>query len=412
MIQNSKKEFVILMAMLMALSALSTSTVLPAFDLIKRSLQVESNHQMQFIISVFMIGMVMGQLTFGSIADLYGRKQSVIIGLILFTLGSLMSMFANTFFIMLCGRFIQGFGVSSPRIICISIIRDRYSGKQMAEVLSFIMSVFILIPMIAPVIGDMIISFSTWKTIFVFFVLFAIFLSTWFYIRINDNPIKNKSDIFFIQIIVSNFSIVIKTKNTVFYTVALGLVYSIFISYLNSAWQIFNSIFNAGTNFTMYFAILASSISISSFVNGLLVKHFGINNLCTIALTIIILLSLLFFIIFDLNQSNKLLIPYMIYMFTTFFCYGLLFSNINTLAMEPMGDQAGTAAGVVGSISTTMSIIIGGVIGQCFDYTLKPLVIGFFLMSLCALALHYKANLSQKHSISPEDNVIETLEAK
>ena len=383
----SRKEFIILMAALMSLTALSIDAVLPAFSLMKNDLSIQSENHVQFIVSFLFAGLMMGQLVFGPVADSYGRKKGILIGLAIFVIGSLISLFSGSFAVMLMGRLLQGFGAAAARVISVAVIRDLYSGRDMAQIMSFIMTVFIFVPMLAPAVGEGIMVLSNWRMIFAFYLVFSILSIIWVYKRLEETLPPNQKKRLSVRNVLNDFSHVIKNKVTMGYTVISGLIFSGFLAYLSSAQQIFQDFFHTGQLFSLYFGISAFSIGLASLVNGLIVKRFGIKRICTIALIGVVLFSTSFMLIFDPTDAQNFT-PYMVTTFSIFFCYGLLFGNINTLAMEPMAKQAGTASAVIGSVSTAIAIMIGGIIGQSFNMSLGPLMAGFLCLSLISLILH------------------------
>jgi len=383
----SRKEFIVLMATLMSLTALSTDAVLPALPFMKSDLFIQSENHAQFVVSALFMGLMIGQLVFGPIADSYGRKKGILLGLVIFIIGTVVSLLANSFVIMLVGRLLQGFGAAAARVISVAIIRDLYSGREMAQIMSFIMTVFIFVPMLAPAIGELILVFSDWRMIFIFYLVFSSVAILWVSQRLDETLTPTHRKPFSLPSVSHNFAVVLSNKTTMGYTVIAGLLFGSFLSYLSSAQQIFQDFFNTGHLFSLYFAISAFSIGLASLINGLIVKRFGIHRICTFALITIVITATVFLSYFD-PASRQVFIPYMITTFIIFFCFGLLFGNINTLAMAPMADQAGTASAVIGSVSTAIAIILGGVIGQSFDMSLWPLMAGFLFLSLGSLILH------------------------
>tara|TARA_R110001592_G_scaffold27763_5_gene102649 strand:+ start:9637 stop:10848 length:1212 start_codon:yes stop_codon:yes gene_type:complete len=383
-----RKEFVALMALLMSLPALSIDSVLPALPLIKDQLHVDTDNHVQFIIGILFAGLTVGQLLFGSISDSFGRKPAIFIGLLIFAGGSILSLFSTSFSMMLMGRFLQGLGAASARVVCVAIARDLYEGRDMAQIMSFIMAVFVFVPAIAPTIGQGIILAFDWRAIFILYLVMAAIITIWMHKRLPETSPKEKRSPFALRTIKRDFSIVVRNKVTLGYTICAGLVFGGFISYLSSAQQIFLDFYHVGELFPLYFGLSALSIGLASWVNGMIVQRYGMERLSRYALIVIIAASSIFLLAFDLTDPNTPLAAYMTFAFVTFFCHGLLFGNLNTLAMEPMGQQAGTASAVIGSLSTAISVCIGTVIGQLYNHTLIPLVLGFLCLSAVTLILH------------------------
>ena len=182
----SYAEFVLLVSMMMSLTALSIDAMLPALPQIGRDLNVQNTNDRQLVVSLIFLGLAFGQLFFGPLSDKTGRKPAIYAGYGLFIAGSLLSLFAISFPMMLFGRFLQGAGVSAPRAVTLALVRDEYEGRAMARVMSFVMTVFILVPMIAPILGQTILLFSGWRSIFGVFILLAAITLIWFALRMPE----------------------------------------------------------------------------------------------------------------------------------------------------------------------------------------------------------------------------------
>jgi DHA1 family bicyclomycin/chloramphenicol resistance-like MFS transporter len=179
-------EFVIIVSLMMSLTALSIDAMLPALPLMGAELDVQNANSRQLVVSAIFLGLAIGQLFFGPLSDKTGRKPAIYAGLTLYIGGSLLAMFAFSFPMLLAGRLLQGTGVSSPRAVGLALVRDRYEGRSMAQVMSFVMTVFILVPMIAPTLGQAILLFTGWRAIFGSFVILALITLIWFALRMPE----------------------------------------------------------------------------------------------------------------------------------------------------------------------------------------------------------------------------------
>ena len=379
-------EFIALTAMMMSLVALSVDTMLPALSVIGRDLGVTDNNSSQLIISLFFLGMAFGQLIYGPVSDNTGRKPAIYVGYALFITGCVLSLFATTLYVMLAGRFLQGFGTAGPRIVSIAIVRDRHEGSAMARVMSFVMTVFIIVPIIAPTFGQGMLFVAGWRAIFASFLILALLTLVWFALRQPETLPKEKRVPFSFKQIVGTMMIIVGNRSAIGYTVTAGLVFGFFFGYLNSAQQIFQEVYALGAEFPYYFAFLALSIGCASLFNARFVLHHTMQSLAQRALISISALSAGFFLLALWYHGHPPLWTLMAYLFATFFGTGILFGNLNALAMESLGKIAGIGAGVVGSLSTFISIITGTAIGQSYNGTVLPLIAGFFLLSLASLA--------------------------
>jgi DHA1 family bicyclomycin/chloramphenicol resistance-like MFS transporter len=359
--------------------------MLPALPAIGSDLGFPSENSQQWVVTMIMVGMAVGQLFYGPVSDTSGRRPPVFVGLGLFALGCLLSWFAVSMPMMLLGRFLQGFGVAGPRSVSIALIRDMYEGRDMARVMSMIMSVFILTPIAAPLLGQAILMVADWRMIFASFVLLTAVVTAWFALRQPETLAPEDRRPFSWRQLLANARVVLADRAAMGFTLTAGLSSGAFIGYLASSQQIFQDQYHTGSRFAVYFAILAASIGIASQVNGRLVMRLGMVALTTWALRALALLSLGYFAYAWSEGGHPPFGGLMTYLVLSFFCIGILFGNINSLAMESLGRVAGVGAAVVTSGSLAISVALGGSIGQLLDGTVLPLVGGFALLSLVAL---------------------------
>jgi DHA1 family bicyclomycin/chloramphenicol resistance-like MFS transporter len=382
---TSLGEFVGLMATLTALVSLSIDMVLPALPAIGATLGVERANDNQLIISLFFLGFGLGQLLYGPLSDAAGRKPAVYAGLTLFTAGCVIALLARTFPMMLAGRLLQGVGVAGPRTISLALVRDRFEGRAMARVMSLIMAVFILVPVVAPAIGQAIIGVSGWKMIFGVYLVMAVIASLWFGVRQEETLPRNRRIPFSLGRMTSAMREVVTNRQSIGYTVASGYVFGAFLGYLTSAQQILQQQYSLGTRFPLYFAMLAITIGGASILNARLVVRYGMRVLSSWALRGICFVSILFTAVASAASGHPPLWMLMTYLMVSFFGIGLLFGNLNALAMQPLGHIAGTGAAVVGATSMLISLALGTWIGQSYNGTVLPLVVGFAVLSACSL---------------------------
>lgn len=390
---NNKKdipfgEFVALMALYVALMAMSIDTILPALSLVGRDLGVVDENSTQYIIGIIFLGFTFGQIIYGPIADSFGRKPTVYIGLVIFAIGDLLSLQSQDFTTMLLGRLLQGFGAASPRIISTAIIRDLYNGREMARVMSFIMTIFIIIPVVAPSVGQAILLFAHWRIIFALILVAAIIATIWTYFRLPETLKPQDVRPFNLRAIWHDFIKVVSNRITLGYAMCAGLVFGAMIGYLTSSRQIFQDYFGVGEMFSVYFGISALSIGVASIINSMIVRRLGMKIICHYALMVMIIMSLIFLPL-TILQTQVPIWQFMVFALITFFCLGLLFGNLNALAMEPMGHVAGIASAVIGCLSSGISAIIGTIIGQSFNNTLTPMVSGFLLLTMIGFVIQF-----------------------
>lgn len=378
------REFALLMALLMSIVSFSIDAVLPALGEIGRVFELKNNNQTQWVIIGIFSGMTIGQLIAGPLSDAIGRKRILFTGIIIYFLGSLLCFTTQSFEWFLVGRFIQGIGVSGPYVASISIVRDKYSGAQMARIMSLIMMVFMVAPAIAPSLGQLIIHFFGWRDIFVLYMAYALVVGAWVALRLEETLLPENRLPMRLQAFQEGFKEVVSNKTTMSYLLCAGFCFGGFIGYLGTSQQIFMQQFGkTGQEFSAYFAVLAGVMGIASFTNSKIVMKFGMRPICIYGFLGLCLISTIFLGI-QLIGVTVAFWMFMLYACILFLLFGTLFGNLNAIAMEPMGHVAGMASAIIGAASSVLSLILASIIGQLYNGTLIPMTCGFVI--LCGLA--------------------------
>jgi DHA1 family bicyclomycin/chloramphenicol resistance-like MFS transporter len=376
-------EFIALTAGLMALNAVAVDIMLPALPEIGRVLGVAHDNDRQVVISAYMWGFGLGQIFIGTISDRYGRKGVLLVGIAVYALTALVAATAPTFALLLLARFVQGLVSAVPRVIVTSIVRDCYSGRRMASVVSLAMTIFMAVPILAPSIGQGIMLVASWRAIFGFLALYGIAIGLWVAFRLPETLRPDQRRALDPRSILQSFAAVLRQRQTVGYATAGGLMFGATFSFLLSSQQILAEVFGMGKLFPLAFAGLAVAMSISSFVNSRLVGRFGMRRLVHSAVVSYVLLAATLGTMARLGLATPgAALPVMACMV---FVVGLVFGNVNALAMEPQGAQAGTASSLIGCYTTLLASTLGYGVGQAFDGTIVPLTTGQALMGLTCL---------------------------
>ena len=370
-------EFVSLIALLMSLVALAIDAMLPALPAIGRDLGVPRPNDTQFVITSLFLGLGLGQMLFGPLSDRIGRRPAIHAGLALFMIGCLVSIFASTFEAMLAGRFLQGIGAAGPRIVTVALVRDQYEGRRMARLMSFAMAVFILVPTVAPALGQGILWLGGWRAIFTTFFVIAAIAFAWFALRQPETLPADRRRPFSPGAIARAVVEVLGIRSALGYTIATGFVFAPFVAYLSSAQQIFQDAYGTGALFPFWFGVLALAIGGASLANGRLVMKHGMRRLSKVAIGSIVVISVAAWAGAFAFAGLPPFWLFMAYLLAVFLCIGLLFGNLNALAMEPLGHIAGVGAAVVASLATFISVPLGALVGLSFDGTIYAQVGSF-----------------------------------
>ena len=379
-------EFVPLIALLISLVALSTDAMLPALPTIGHDLGAARRNDVQFVVTALLLGLALGQLVFGPLSDRFGRKPAIHAGLVLFMAGCLMSVFATVFEVMIASRVVQGVGLAGPRIVVIALVRDQYEGAEMARLMSFAIAVFILVPTVAPALGQGILWLAGWRAIFAtFFVVGAIGLA-WFGLRQPETLPADRRRPLSPRAVGGAVLEVLRIPTARAYTLATAFTFAPFIAYLSMTQQIFQDAYRVGALFPVYFGALALAIGVASLMNARLVTRYGMRRITRAAaasITLVSVAALAPAFAFDGLPPLWLFMAYLLVVFTSF---GLLFGNLNALAMEPLGHIAGVGAAVVASLPIFVAAPLGAFVGQTFDGTMYTQIAAFAVFGAGAFA--------------------------
>lgn len=383
----SMYEFVALLAMMTSILALSTDAVLPAFEVIASDFTLENANDAQLLISAMFLGFAFGQIIMGPLSDSYGRKPVIYMSYGIFLLGCLMSIFAMSYEMVLVGRVFQGLGAAGPRIIGIALVRDLYTGRTMARIMSIVMAIFILVPAIAPALGQGVLYTMHWRHIFSLLFVSALIALIWFALRQPETLAEENRSPFSIKDIVTKTKEAFSYRMLSGYTLASGTVFGAFLGYLNSAQQVFQTTYNKGQFFAFYFGVAALAIGAASIYNSKVVERLGMRLLTRRSISVLTIVSAAIFLVSVFYGGVPAFWLFMVWLLITFLCMGILFGNINALAMEPVGHMAGLGAAISGFVSTLISLPFGWAVGALFDGTVLPLVGGFAVLGFVTLLI-------------------------
>ncbi|RBP78266.1 Bcr/CflA family efflux MFS transporter [Marinomonas rhizomae] len=395
----AEKELVALFALMMSLTALSMDAMLPAFPFIAESLAIVDYQKTQWIVSAMILGMVFGEIFFGPLSDAIGRKKSILLGISVYLMGSLVALSASSIEVFLLGRMIQGFGVAGPKIASRALIRDMYKGAAMARIMSFVMMVFILVPMLAPSIGQLVLQVADWRWIFGLLMAQASIAGAWLLLRQPETLSKENRIPLNRKRLMADVRIVLSRRDVMAYTVLLGCIFGGLMLHISTAQSIFQDVYETGDRFPLFFAMLAIGSAVINFSNGKIVLRVGMLRCVIGALTV--LLSTAFILLF-VSLLFDGVPPFALFMglgMVMFSCFGMVFGNVNAMAMEPLGKMAGLGASLISSLSSLLAIVLSTFVGQFYNFTVIPLASGFVLFSMIAfIMLRYGYNYSRRHA--------------
>ena len=397
--QKSEFEFIVIMAALMSLVSLAIDALLPAMTNIGDTIGITDATNNQLLITMIFLGLGFGQLISGPLSDSYGRKPIIYIGFIVFAFASLICVFSTSLEMMIVGRIAQGIGLSAPRTISIAMIRDRFSGNYMAKVMSFVVAIFILVPVVAPALGKIMLDLYGWQSIFYSQLLFGLAVMLWLWKRQPETLKKENKRDFKLALLIAGLKEFIKHKNAVIFTFFSGCITGSFMVYLSASQLIFEQQYNLKDEFPFIFAGIALFIGIATFLNGTFVVRLGMFKLVSIFTIIFTLIPFVYIFLYS-GETNPSIYVLVTFFGLQFFAVAFLFGNTRALAMEPIGHIAGIGAAINGFVSTIMAVPIAILIGSFINTTALPLFIGFFVCGVIALLLIQYLNFSNRKKVS------------
>lgn len=379
----STAEFVVMIAGLMALNALAIDIMLPALDDIAATYALADQNDQQLVIYAYIFGFGAPQLIWGPLSDRYGRRSVLFVALGGYALAGIGCVFAGSFSQLLALRFVQGIFASGSRVIAVSIVRDRFVGRGMARIMSLVMTIFMVVPIMAPGIGQLVLFVAPWQWTFGVLSIFGAVMLVWAYVRLPETLTRDARRPLSLRSSVSAYASVFRTRTTTGYIIASGVIFGALFAFVGSAEQVFTDVYGKEESFVLWFALVAMGLSLANFMNSRLVERYGMRRLSQFALCTFILTAVLLLILLHIfGERFAIFFPLFAIMFA---CFGLIGSNYNALAMEPLGDIAGTGSAASGFATTTFSSLLGWIIGSQYDGTSIPLITGFAVLGMLSL---------------------------
>jgi DHA1 family bicyclomycin/chloramphenicol resistance-like MFS transporter len=382
----SLPEFVALTAMLFSTIALSIDAMLPALPEIAAELSPEAPNQAQLVLTSFVLGMGLGTFVAGPLSDAFGRRTVILGASALYCLASAWAASADSLGMLLLARVVQGIGASGPRIVSVAMMRDMYSGRMMARIMSFAMMIFTLVPAVAPFVGATIMLFAGWRSIFWAFVGFALLSSVWLGLRQPETLAPDRRRALRWAELVSGAAEVVRHPTVRGAIVVQSLLFGALFGTLSSIQPVFDQTFGRGASFPAWFALIAVLGGSASLLNALVVVRLGMRRMVTTMLGAQIIASGIMTAACLMLGPDALFFVFVGWITSVFFMAGVTLGNINAIAMEPMGHVAGMAASVILALATVAGVAIAAPIGLAFDGTALPLVLSVLVIAALALA--------------------------
>ena len=379
------RETVALLAGLMALNAFAIDAMIPALPAIGSDLGVASENQRQLVVIAYFLGFGVTQLLWGPLADRFGRKPVLGLGIGLYAAFALLCGLAESFTLLVAARALQGASAAVTRVLVVAMVRDLFEGEAMARIMSLVFMVFMVVPVLAPSVGQAILLFGPWRLIFIVLAAYGLIMLAWALVRLPETLHPEYRRTLAFGDMADAVKATLSERQSVGYTLALTASFGSLTAYIASIQQITFDAFGAGELIGVVFGAIAAPMALASWTNSRIVGRFGLRRVGhggAVAFAAVTLLHAL------LGQAGLVSLPlFIVLQALAMCCFGFTSSNLNTLAMEHMAPIAGTASSVQGTIGTIGAAVIGSGVGQSFDGTVQPFLWGVAACAAAALAL-------------------------
>ncbi|HEX2788836.1 MAG TPA: multidrug effflux MFS transporter [Steroidobacteraceae bacterium] len=375
-------EFVAMAAALMATQAIAVDTMLPALPTIGAALHLINENRSQWIVTAYLVGVGCGQLFWGQFSDRYGRRPVLLIGLAVYAVAAVLTGLSSSFTTLLAWRFAHGLAAASV-VVSRSVIRDLYSGRHMARVMSLTFIVFLMVPVLAPSLGQLILWLAPWRSIFLIFGVFAVAVFLWVLLRLPETLHPEYRLTLTRDHIVHAATLVLGNRTSLCYTLAMTVMFGSILAYVGMVQQIFEYAFHRAGLMPAMFALCASAMGATAFLNSRIVERVGMRIISHLGLLVFITITGVHVLIAGLGLER--LWTFVVLQSATMACLGLTASNFGAMAMEPVGSVAGIGASLQGFISTFGGAVVGALIGRRFNGATLPLAAGAFACGLSSL---------------------------
>jgi DHA1 family bicyclomycin/chloramphenicol resistance-like MFS transporter len=382
-IQNkmSKAELTALIAMMFATIAFSIDAMLPALPEIGAALSPNDTNRAQLILTAFMFGLGIGTFFTGPLSDAFGRKPVILVGAVVYVLSAAAAWASSSLELLLITRVTMGLGAAGPRVVAVAIVRDLFSGRDMARVLSIAMMIFTLVPAFAPLLGLGIISVAGWRAIFIAIALFLIIVVMWTVLRLPETLARENRRPFKLPLLIKAGQEMFAHPTVRLSIFVQTLCMGALLTMLTMVQPVYDTIFGRADSFPFWFGLVALMSGSASLINAIVVVKVGMRRMVTWSLASQIVFSSTVLVLSNMDLPDTLQFGlFVAWQTSLFFMVGMTLGNLNAMAMEPMGHIAGMAASVIGAISTVVAAVLAAPIGLLFNGSLLPLSIGVLTM--------------------------------
>jgi MFS transporter, DHA1 family, multidrug resistance protein len=383
----SNAEFIAVTALITAMGALSIDTILPAFPEIRAHLGLApGSTKVSLLVTAYLLGMGLGQIPAGIISDRFGRKKALTFFVGIYMIGVVGMMVAPSLPLAVLARVVWGLGGSGPRVVAIAMVRDSHEGVRMAQVLSYVQSIFVLVPVLAPSLGALALHVGGWRATVAVPAAVAVVLIVWM-LRIPETLSQERRRPASLQAVRHAFATILRHRPTVLYAVSMAFLFGCISSYISLAETIIDDLYGRKSQFPIIFGVIAASMGVSTLINARLVGRLGLKRMLTTIPVITASVAVVLALICIQRDGKPPFLVFAIGMALLLSAQTLITPNVNARSLGPHGALAGLAAGITGMISTIGGAILGTIVSQLHDGSTRTITIAIAVFLLTTTAI-------------------------
>jgi MFS transporter, DHA1 family, multidrug resistance protein len=384
--QVSRRRFVLFVSAAMSMAAMAIDLLIPAFSDMRTEFGlVEGSSRIGLVITVFFFGLAIGQLFYGTLSDRYGRRPMMLVGLGIYVVASLAAGLANSLPLLFAARFVTGIGAAGPRSLAVAMVRDVYEGVEMARLMSFVMTVFMIVPIVAPSFGALLIAVLPWQSVLWFPALAGSFVAYLCWRMPETLPAARRRSLSF-RDLRSAAGLVVRNRRTMAFTLVTTLTFASMASYLGRSQPLIADLYDREREFPVIFGVIAGVMAVMTLANSRLIPRFGLQNMLSGATTMLVVFTGVLALVALATDGKPPLVLLCVLLACVMATKGLVMPNANTAAMQPMGAVAGTASSIIGVTTSLVGAVLSGLVTRVYDPTARTLAYAMFGFAIASAA--------------------------
>ncbi len=387
---RSDASVIAFLAFIGVLMAYGIDAALPAFDELRADFDLDERGISPAIVGTpYFVGAALGQLVFGVVADRFGRRPTLLVGFTIYGVAAVGAALADELWLLLAARFVWGVGAAAPSVLRFAIARDLFEGDRLARVISTFSAVFLLGPIFVPFVGEAIVAFGSWRTVFAIALPLGLIAIGWTVVFGETLAPEHRRPLQFSPI-VDGFRAVVRTPVTRWVMVSQVFITSAFFIWLGSAQPVIDVVYDRDDQFTVFFGLSGAGMALALLANNRLIDRFGTRRMVRLASTAFVVVTVLGLLVALAADGTPPLALWFGWAVLANACAMVIGPMSASLALEPMADKAGTASALLGVAQFGLGALLAAVVDAQIGETVTPMLVGALVygsISLGAMVL-------------------------